>query len=68
MNQQYHSGLAVHETAELHELLMFKTNCLQKSTVMESQVHDPQLKALLQQDIQTGRSNIQVLQQLLPQQ
>ncbi|WP_414458005.1 spore coat protein [Evansella clarkii] len=64
MAQDY---LAVHEKAELHEMLMFKTNCLQKSQAMQSLVQDQELKTLLQQDVKASQTNIKALQQLLSQ-
>ena len=64
MNQE---NLAVHEKAELHEMLMFKTNCLQKSQAMQSLVQDQQLKSLLQQDVKASQTNIKALQQLISQ-
>ncbi|MDQ0254075.1 hypothetical protein J2S74_001448 [Evansella vedderi] len=60
-------GLAVHEKAELHEMLVFKTNCLNKSQVMQNMAKDSQLKTLLQQDIQACENNIQMLQKLVNQ-
>ncbi|MDR6224880.1 spore coat protein [Desmospora profundinema] len=58
-------NLAVHEAAEVHELLMFKNCCAAKAGMMQNMVQDPQLKALIQQDLQTGRQHIQQLQGLL---
>jgi similar to spore coat protein len=58
-------GLAVHETLELHELLVFKTTCLTKSSTMQALATDQDLKALLQQDVQTSSKSVQELQNLL---
>lgn len=41
----------VHETLDLHEIAVFKTNCLIKAKTMQLLVSDPELKALLNQDI-----------------
>ncbi|MDQ0298866.1 hypothetical protein J2S78_001286 [Salibacterium salarium] len=65
MHQQ---GLGIHEKAELHEMLVFKTNCLSKAQMMQNQVQDPALQQLLQQDIQASTENVSQLQQLLQQQ
>ncbi|ADU28692.1 hypothetical protein [Evansella cellulosilytica] len=64
MNNQ---GLAIHEKAELHEMLVFKTNCLNKSQVAQNMVQDTQLKSLLQQDVQASKQSITTLQGLLNQ-
>ncbi|WP_026700000.1 hypothetical protein [Salibacterium aidingense] len=64
MHQQ---GLGIHEKAELHEMLVFKTNCLSKSQMMQNQVQDPELQQLFQQDVQASTENISQLQQLLNQ-
>lgn len=58
-------GLGVHEALELHELLSFKNVCVTKSSTMTNLVTDDQLKALLQEDVQSGSRHIQELQQLL---
>jgi similar to spore coat protein len=42
---------ALHETLELHELLMSKTVCLTEAKARQQLVQDPALKALIQQDI-----------------
>lgn len=60
-------GLATHEKAELHEMLVFKTNCLNKAQVMQNMAQDSQLKTLLQQDIQASENNIHMLQKLMNQ-
>ncbi|WP_374718914.1 DUF892 family protein [Parageobacillus toebii] len=54
-----------HETLELHELLAFKNVCLAKNTAMQGMVSDPQLKSLIQQDIQKTQQQIRDLQNLL---
>ncbi|WP_158736361.1 spore coat protein [Alteribacillus sp. YIM 98480] len=63
--QQQPAGLGIHEKAELHEMLVFKTNCLTKSKMMKNQVQDTELQQLLDQDIQASTENISQLQQLL---
>ncbi len=50
---------------ELHELLMFKNTCLAKSAAMQQMASDPQLKSLIQQDMQKTQQHIRDLQNLL---
>jgi similar to spore coat protein len=57
--------LAVHETMELHELLMFKTTCMTKSKTMQTLVQDDELKSMMQQDVDQSTKAIQGLQNLL---
>lgn len=59
------NGLAMHETLEVHEILTFKNVCCTKSATMQALVSDPDLQALLQQDVQTSKQHIQELQGLL---
>ncbi|MBA2870372.1 hypothetical protein HNQ85_000630 [Anoxybacillus calidus] len=54
-----------HETLELHELLSFKNVCLTKTAAMQGLVTDPELRALMQQDIQKTQQHIRDLQNLL---
>ena len=49
----------------IHELLAFKNVCLAKNTAMQEMVSDPQLKSLIQQDIQKTQQQIRDLQNLL---
>jgi similar to spore coat protein len=58
-------AMGTHETLELHELLAFKNVCLAKNTAMQEMVSDPQLKSLIQQDIQKTQQQIRDLQNLL---
>lgn len=57
--------LGLHETLDVHELLSFKNLCLTKATTMSVLAQDPQLKAILSEDISTGIQHIQQLQQFL---
>ncbi|VEH78185.1 YraE protein [Bacillus licheniformis] len=41
---------AIHETLELHELLMFKNLCLTKSSTMTGMVQDQELRDILERD------------------
>ncbi|OPX83814.1 MAG: hypothetical protein A4E53_04416 [Pelotomaculum sp. PtaB.Bin104] len=57
------SGLGLHETMEVHELLNFKTICLAKSKMMQGLVFDQELKALMEEDVQQSIKAINELQQ-----
>ncbi|WP_042461535.1 hypothetical protein [Neobacillus dielmonensis] len=57
--------LGLHETIDLHELLTFKNLCLTKSTTMSPLAQDPELKAILENDVTTGQQHIEQLQQFL---
>ncbi|PLR98749.1 hypothetical protein [Bacillus sp. T33-2] len=57
--------LGLHETLETHEILMFKNLCLTKSSTMGPLAQDPELKAILAQDVTTSQHQIQELQQFL---
>jgi similar to spore coat protein len=63
MNNRY----GVHETLELHEVTSFKTLCMTKSKTMQALVSDPELKALMQQDVQLSTRQLQELSGLLSQ-
>jgi len=56
--------LALHESMEVHEMLNFKTVCATKSKLMQGLVFDPELKALLQKDVEQSIYAINVLQSL----
>lgn len=57
--------LGLHETLDLHELLSFKNLCLTKATTMSVLAQDPELQAILSDDVTTGTQHIQQLQQFL---
>lgn len=57
--------IAPHEAFEVHELLGFKNVCLTKSVTMSPMVSDAGLKALLQEDITTGKRQITELKGLI---
>ncbi|MCU6791222.1 hypothetical protein OB236_03665 [Paenibacillus sp. WQ 127069] len=61
MNSTY----ALHETMEVHELTAFKTVCMTKSKTMQALVSDPELKQILQQDVQVSTKQLQELGGLL---
>lgn len=58
-------GLAIHETMEIHEILSFKNVCMTKSFTMQGLVSDPDLKALMQTDVEQSERAIAQLQNLL---
>lgn len=57
--------LALHETLEVHELLVFKNLTLTKSATMNKLVQDPELKAILAQEVTAGTAFITKLQAYL---
>ncbi|WP_240415251.1 hypothetical protein [Paenibacillus periandrae] len=61
MNSTY----GLHETMEVHELTAFKTVCMTKSKTMQALVSDPELKQILQQDVQVSTKQLQELGGLL---
>ncbi|WNS80639.1 spore coat protein [Domibacillus sp. DTU_2020_1001157_1_SI_ALB_TIR_016] len=58
-------SLAMHEKLEVHEVLLFKTACLTKSTAMLDLVKDSILKKLLKEDIKLSKKAIKDLQSVL---
>ena len=62
MNQ---GNIGHHETYELHELMTFKNVCATKAAAMAGMVTDPELKAILQQDVQTTKGHLKDLQNIL---
>jgi similar to spore coat protein len=58
-------NFALHETLELHEVSAFKAVCMTKSKTMQALVSDPELKNLLQQDVQLSTRQLQELNGLL---
>jgi similar to spore coat protein len=62
MNEQ---GIAPNETMQLHEILTFKNTCLTKSLTMSPLVSDDELKAILQQDVDTSQKHIEELRNLI---
>ncbi|OMP66365.1 spore coat protein [Domibacillus epiphyticus] len=53
--------LAMHETLEVHEVLLFKTSCITKSMAIADQVEDRKLKKMLQEDIKSSKKAIKDL-------
>lgn len=59
------ASFALHETLEVHEIAAFKTVGLTKSKTMQALVSDPDLKAILQYDVQVSTLQLQELGSLL---
>ncbi|WP_253957053.1 spore coat protein [Paenibacillus oleatilyticus] len=59
------TGLALHETLDLHELLTSKTVCITEAKARLQLVQDPALKTLIQQDIQQTTASIKQMQSML---
>lgn len=57
--------LSMHETLELHELINLKLVCAAKSSTFATVVTDPQLRNLLQQDVQMATQGAHQLSNLL---
>jgi spore coat protein CotF len=56
---------ALHESLEVHEMAAFKTVCLTKSKTMKALVSDPELKAIMQQDVDLSTRQLQELSAIL---
>lgn len=50
--------IATHEVLEIHELMNFKNNCMNKTASMYNLVSCEQLKALMETDIQNSAQAI----------
>ncbi len=59
------SELAMHEKLEVHEVLLFKTSCVKKSTAMLELVEDKDLKKILEEDIKASTKAIEDLSKIL---
>lgn len=57
--------MGLHETLEVHELLVFKNLCLTKSIAMSGLVQDPELKAIFTDDVAAGSQSVQRLKELI---
>lgn len=56
---------ALHETLEVHELAASKTVALTKAKTMQLLVSDPELKQILQHDVQVSTQQLHELSGLL---
>lgn len=56
---------AMHETLEVHELAALKTVCLTKSKTMQILVSDPELKAIMKQEVELSARHLQQLEAIL---
>ena len=57
--------LGLHETLELHELLVFKNLSFTKSVAMAGLIQDPALKTILQENEEADVAFIMTLQGIL---
>lgn len=57
--------MGYHETLDLHEILMFKTLCLTKSTSMSGLLQDEQLSRIISDDIDKTTKQINRLQEFI---
>ncbi|TWT05236.1 spore coat protein [Planococcus sp. CPCC 101016] len=57
--------LAMHEKLEVHEVLTFKTACAAKNKVFSGLAQDPELKAILEEDLELSKKAIKDLRKLL---
>ncbi|WP_017755509.1 hypothetical protein [Calidifontibacillus oryziterrae] len=57
--------MGLHETLEVHELLVFKNLCLTKSITMVGLVQDPKLKTIFANDVKSSKIFVQRLQELI---
>lgn len=55
----------LHETLEVHEMTVFKSLCMTKSKTMQMLAADPELKQILQQDVQLSTRQLQELSGIL---
>ncbi|MFE5324373.1 hypothetical protein ACFQ88_37625 [Paenibacillus sp. NPDC056579] len=55
------SNYALHEMLEVHEMAAFKTVCMTKCKTMQALVTDPELRQILQQDVQLSQQQLQEL-------
>jgi similar to spore coat protein len=59
--KEMRENLGVHESLELHELVTFKSLCLTKASIMQGLVTNPELKAIMQQDVTMTSRHIEEL-------
>ncbi|KKB33773.1 hypothetical protein [Bacillus thermotolerans] len=57
--------LAMHEKLEVHEVLLFKTSCLTKTTAMLELVEDKKLKEIMKEDIEKSTKAVKDLRSIL---
>jgi similar to spore coat protein len=55
----------LHEILEVQEIAAFKTLCLTKSKTMKALVTDPQLKQIMQKDVDTSTIQLQEFSSVL---
>jgi similar to spore coat protein len=57
--------LAMHETLEVHEVLIFKTACLAKNKLFIDMVEDNKLKKIIEEDIELSTQAIKDLRKII---
>ena len=57
--------IAMHEKLEVHEVLLFKTSCVKKSTAMLELVKDKDLKKILEEDVEASTKSVKELSKIL---
>lgn len=57
--------LALHEQLEVHEVLIFKTNCVTKGKLFVDLVQDAKLKEILEEDLELSVKAIKDLKKVL---
>lgn len=57
--------LALHEQLEVHEVLIFKTNCVTKGKMFVDLVQDKKLKEILEEDLELSVKAIKDLKKVL---
>lgn len=65
VNTMVTTYMGLHETHEIHELLMFKYLCLTKATTMGALVQDEELKNILSTDATATKQQVQRLQEFI---
>jgi similar to spore coat protein len=58
-------NLGVHETLELHELMVFKNSCLAKAATLSGLAQDDSLKKILTADLTAAKKEVEELQGFL---
>ncbi|TWT25114.1 spore coat protein [Planomicrobium sp. CPCC 101110] len=57
--------LAIHETLEVHEVLIFKTACLAKNKLFVDMVQDKKLKEIIEEDTELSTKAVKDLRKIL---
>lgn len=57
--------LAMHETLEVHEVLIFKTACLAKNKLFLDMVQDKKLREIMEEDMELSTKAVKDLRKIL---